>query len=37
MELALPEQYRPLRRVEYDQLVELGVFQGERIEPTDRC
>src|SRR5258705_7967248 len=23
---------RPLRRVEYDKLVELGVFEGERIE-----
>jgi hypothetical protein len=31
-ELQLPEQYRPLRGVEYDELIELGVFQGERIE-----
>jgi hypothetical protein len=31
-ELQLPEQYRPLRGVEYHELVELGVFQGERIE-----
>ena len=27
-----PEQIRPLRRVEYDQLVALGTFEGERIE-----
>ena len=27
-----PEHFRPLRRVEYDQLVALGTFQGERIE-----
>jgi Uma2 family endonuclease len=27
-----PERLRPLRRVEYDQLVDLGVFEGERIE-----
>ena len=27
-----PEQIRPLRRVEYDQLVALGIFDGERIE-----
>jgi Uma2 family endonuclease len=26
---------RPLRRAEYDKLVELGVFQGERIELLD--
>ena len=26
------EQIRPLRRVEYDQLVGLGVFEGERLE-----
>ena len=26
------EIIRPLRRVEYDQLVSLGAFQGERIE-----
>jgi Uma2 family endonuclease len=27
-----PERPRPLRRVEYDQLVEAGVFEDERIE-----
>jgi Uma2 family endonuclease len=27
-----PEPFRPLRRVEYDQLVALGTFEGERIE-----
>jgi Uma2 family endonuclease len=27
-----PEQIRPLRRVEYDQLVELGAFADERLE-----
>jgi Uma2 family endonuclease len=27
-----PETIRPLRRVEYDQLVQLGAFGGERIE-----
>lgn len=32
MVLALPEEIRPLRRVEYDKLVELGVFEDERIE-----
>ena len=26
------ERIRPLRRVEYDKLVELGQFRGERIE-----
>ncbi len=26
------EQIRPLRRVEYDQLVTLGTFEGERVE-----
>jgi Uma2 family endonuclease len=30
-----PEQIRPLRRVEYDQLVALGTFAGERIELID--
>jgi hypothetical protein len=30
-----PEQIRPLRRVEYDQLVALGTFEGERIELID--
>jgi Uma2 family endonuclease len=32
MVLAFPETYRPLRRVEYDQLVSLGAFGDERIE-----
>jgi Uma2 family endonuclease len=27
-----PDQIRPLRRVEYDQLIELGAFDDERIE-----
>jgi Uma2 family endonuclease len=27
-----PEHFRPLRRVEYDQLVALGTFEGEHIE-----
>ena len=27
-----PELFRPLKRAEYDRLVELGLFQGERIE-----
>jgi Uma2 family endonuclease len=27
-----PEHFRPLRRVEYDRLVALGTFEGERIE-----
>jgi hypothetical protein len=26
------EQFRPLRRVEYDRFVALGTFEGERIE-----
>ena len=30
-----PEQIRPLRRVEYDHLVALGTFDGERIELID--
>jgi len=30
-----PEQFRPLRRVEYEQLVALGTFDGERIELID--
>lgn len=30
--LSAPEHLRPLRRVEYDQLVALGTFEGERIE-----
>ena len=33
MAVALPDNFRPLRRVEYDKLVELGVFgEDERIE-----
>jgi Uma2 family endonuclease len=32
MASSAPEQFRPLRRVEYDQLVALGTFEGERIE-----
>lgn len=35
MVVALPEEIRPLRRVEYDKLVELGVFEDERIELLD--
>jgi Uma2 family endonuclease len=27
-----PERFRPLRRVEYDKLIELGAFQDEKIE-----
>lgn len=30
-----PEHFRPLRRVEYDRLVALGTFEGERIELID--
>src|SRR5690348_4349224 len=32
MASAAPEQFRPLRRVEYDRLVALGTFDRERIE-----
>jgi Uma2 family endonuclease len=32
MAMPVPERIRPLRRVEYDRLVELGHFEGERIE-----
>lgn len=33
MQLAtLAESIRPLRRVEYDRLVDLGVFEGEKVE-----
>jgi hypothetical protein len=35
MVTALPEDFRPLRRAEYDQLVALGVFGDERIELLD--
>jgi Uma2 family endonuclease len=35
MEGELPEEYRPLRRAEYDKLIQLGVFQDERIELLD--
>jgi Uma2 family endonuclease len=28
----MPDNFRPLRRVEYDQLIALGAFQHERIE-----
>ena len=30
--LLLPERPRPLKRAEYDRLVELGVFEDERVE-----
>src|SRR5262249_61644787 len=32
METYPPEGFRPLRRVEYDKLIELGAFQNEHIE-----
>lgn len=32
MASAAPEHQRPLRRVEYDRLVSLGTFDGERVE-----
>ena len=32
MAVAIPENFRPLRRSEYDKLVELGAFGEERIE-----
>jgi Uma2 family endonuclease len=35
MVTALPENFRPLRRVEYDRLAALGVFEDERIELLD--
>jgi hypothetical protein len=28
----LPEYARPIRRHEYDRMVELGIFDGERVE-----
>lgn len=31
-DLLLPEKPRPLKREEYDRLVALGVFEGERVE-----
>ena len=37
MAVAFPENFRPLRRVEYDQLVAMGVFGEERIELIDGC
>lgn len=33
--LAAPRRIRPLRRVEYDRLVELGAFENEKIELLD--
>lgn len=33
--MSVPERIRPLRRVEYDKLVELGAFENERIELLD--
>jgi Uma2 family endonuclease len=35
MAAAAAEKVRPLRRVEYDKLVALGVFEGEHIELVD--
>jgi len=35
MAMSLPERIRPLRRVEYDQLIALGAFQDEKIELLD--
>ena len=35
MAAAAAEKIRPLRRVEYDKLVALGVFEGERVELVD--
>lgn len=35
MVAALPDNFRPLRRVEYDQLIALGAFEDERIELLD--
>lgn len=32
MTCTAPEQIRPLRRVEYDQPVAFGTFEGERVE-----
>ena len=28
-----PDRFRPLKRREYDRLVELGVFEDEKLEP----
>lgn len=33
--MAMAEEFRPLRRVEYDRLVDLGAFTDERIELLD--
>lgn len=30
--LLTPDRLRPLRRVEYDRLVEMGAFEGQRVE-----
>lgn len=35
MAISSVEQFRPLRRVEYDQLIALGAFQDEHIELID--
>jgi Uma2 family endonuclease len=35
MDVPPPHQVRPLRRAEYEQLVELGAFRNERIELLD--
>jgi Uma2 family endonuclease len=35
MSVSVPEGIRPLRRVEYDKLVELGMFEDEKIELLD--
>jgi Uma2 family endonuclease len=35
--LIAPERVRPLRRREYDRLVELGAFEGERLELLYGC
>jgi hypothetical protein len=33
----LADRIRPLRRVEYEQMVELGMFQNERVELLSGC
>src|SRR5947207_9616695 len=35
MAAPVPDSIRPLRRAEYDRLVELGAFESERIELLD--